>query len=161
MQEMPGGLRQKPHECKLAPTIAVAKGMDGIERRQEGRRATCELLSGKRLQIILASQIPEQFRHFPGNMFRIAKSAVALADPYLFPILARPGVHISENVSVDTPLVLFGQLAGRHRFAEALRGNCCLKAVERLLGAEIAAVLKNGRSGIAIGIVYAVIYRQD
>lgn len=45
MQRMPGCLPKKAHECKLAPAIAVTKGMDGIERRQEDRGATCELLS--------------------------------------------------------------------------------------------------------------------
>jgi len=45
VQGMPSSLRQKPHECKLAPAIAVTKGMDGVERRQEGRCTLCELSS--------------------------------------------------------------------------------------------------------------------
>ena len=35
VQLMSGRPRNKPHECKLASTVAVTKGMDGVERRQE------------------------------------------------------------------------------------------------------------------------------
>lgn len=57
--------------------------------------------------------------------------------------------------------MLFGQLAARHRFIEPLRSNRCLETVERVLRAEIAAILENVRSGIALGIVYALVHRRD
>ena len=35
VQLMSGGPRKKPHECKLASTVAVTKGVDSVERREE------------------------------------------------------------------------------------------------------------------------------
>src|SRR5580704_10558308 len=94
-------------------------------------------------------------------MFWVAERAVALADTNLFSVFACPGVHVPKYVSVDALIMLFGQLAGWHRFVESLSGDCCLEAVERPLRAQIAAVPKNVRSGIAVGIVCAVIHRPN
>ena len=94
-------------------------------------------------------------------MFRVAERAVTLADPDLFPVFARPRVHVPEYVAVDAPVMLFGQLAGRHRLVEPLSSYCCLEAIECRLRAEIAAILENGCSGIAVGIVCAVIHRPN
>src|SRR5580700_7854380 len=93
-------------------------------------------------------------------MFRVAERAVTLADPDLFPVFARPRVHVPEYVAVDAPVMFFGQLAGRHRLIEPLSGYCCLEEIECRLRAEITAILENGCSGIAVGVVCAVIHRQ-
>ena len=57
--------------------------------------------------------------------------------------------------------MLFGKHAGRHRFAKPLSGNGRLEMAERLLRPKISSILENGRSRVAVGIVYAVVHRQD
>ena len=45
VERMPGGHCHKPYECKLASAISITKGMNGVERGQEGRRPARKLMS--------------------------------------------------------------------------------------------------------------------
>jgi len=60
MQRMAGSVREKHHERKLRPPIAITKSMDSVEFSQERRRLLSKIISRQLAQVAVPPKVPKK-----------------------------------------------------------------------------------------------------
>ena len=58
----PGARREQGQIAELRSSIALTKGMDGVQLGQKMRRAECKVMGGQAVQKIIGAQLPNSFR---------------------------------------------------------------------------------------------------
>src|SRR3990167_136921 len=94
---MTGLIGEKRQKGRLGTAVALAKGMDGFQRREERRYLFRKVICRQVAKIALLLQIVEECGHFPLNVFGIAESAAVFGYPDGSE-LASPDIDILKQV---------------------------------------------------------------
>jgi len=150
IQGVTGVLRHQQQKRKLGASIALAKGMNGIELGEKMRSLRRESVRGKTGKQGALLQVREQRLHGGIDIFRIAEPVAALGDPYS-PILSCPIIDILEQISMDGAIMGRVEGADRQRLRGPLGGDFRFEGVELSLRCQVEAVVKYRGAGIAVG----------
>ena len=122
-------------EGHLRSAIALAKGMDRVERCEERRSFFGKHIGWEATKVVLRFQTREQRPHLLADVLGIAEDASAFAEPNS-PGPSGPGVQVLKEMAVNGAIVGDRQPACWKRFVGALGRGGRLKEVQFILGSK-------------------------